>query len=149
MTTFEFLAAYGAARFGLNSGNPVADVEKWLNSSHPQIESAPRRPCDTWLIVSVGALETRQRFSSPEVRIVDEVDSQAFARHLTEWDGQPRCFISLDKKRLYLKGLFLTYDLRAVRICTSRGCETFDFTQPPNETSGKYHHRIWKWKDRA
>jgi hypothetical protein len=149
MTTFEFLASYGAARFGIETGNPIADVEHWLNSGHPQLDGKPRRPSDTWMIVSRDKLETQQRFANPGIVISNESEIPAYLRHLMSWDGTPFCFLKLEKKRLYLRGIFLTYDLRAVRVCTPRSVETFDFTRTPSESSGGYHHRIWKWKERA
>lgn len=147
--TFDFLSSYGAARFGINTGNVLLDVERWLNSSHLHADGSYRRPSDTWMIISRERVLTRQRFAIipdalPGLCVVDMPETKAIYRHLQHWDGSPFCILSLEKKRLYLKDIFLTHDLRAVRVCSPRAVECFDFTQPPSEGGGKYHRRLWK-----
>jgi hypothetical protein len=70
----------------------------------------------------------------------------AFLAELEAWDGKPRIFLTFDKKPVPVGNVFVTYDVRAVRICSPSGVETFDFTVPPEKSSGVAHKVIWKKK---
>ena len=56
---------------------------------------------------------------------------EAFAAALDNLNGEPVILVEFDKRPVPVENLFSTYDLRAVRICSCKGVETFDYTIKP------------------
>ena len=71
-------------------------------------------------------------------------EKEAFLKELKNWDETPRMFLLFGKAPIPISNLFLTIDLRAVRICTPKGVETFDFTKNPEDTESKFHKDLIK-----
>ena len=145
MSTFDFLARYGAERFLPAVNDSVAAVHAWFNSALAQPGGKSSRITDTWMIVSARGVEMKQRFVTKEgVTFTDETPAIAFARHLQAWEGGPVAFFKFEKKPIDLKQVFLTYDPRVVRICTPRGAIGFDASSAPQPSADPLIKAIWK-----
>jgi hypothetical protein len=150
MNTFEFFREH----FGRHLVQPTnqAHVDAWkVLSSTYSVQNAQgkvvkSRLSSGWAIVRPGYSSTQINLMNKEILVSDMTRFEAFARELQEWDGEPRIFITFDKAPLPIAHLFMTVDLRSVRVCTPGGVETFDFLHPhPPEAQMKYERNITKW----
>lgn len=125
--------------------NPVADAQKALSSGHPmQKEGKPQRIASGWAIIQLEQSVMQFKLAIQGVRYSDQTRYEAFQELLTNWNGTPSILIEFDKKPVPVKNLFITYDVRCVRICSPKGVETFDYTQEPTKVSSKTHKVLWK-----
>ena len=69
---------------------------------------------------------------------------EAFTDELSKWDETPRMFLVFAKAPIPIVNLFITVDLRAVRICSPGGVETFDYTKPAHPKAGKMQRILEK-----
>lgn len=129
------------------TGNAAADAQHALSKGHVMKKvGAPQRIASGWAIIRAGQSTMQFELAAKGIAYSRLTRYQAFQAELDRWDGAPRIFIEFDKKPVPIKNLFVTYDLRAVRICSPKRVETFDYTQPPEKDGGKTHKVIWKQK---
>ena len=76
----------------------------------------------------------------------DRTRFEAILDELEDWDNEPTLFMTFDKSPLSISNLFLTVDLRAVRICTPSGVQTFDYTTEPRDTAPPFHRTLIKMR---
>lgn len=129
------------------TGSAAADAQRALSSGHVMKKGgAPQRIASGWAIVRPGKSTMQFELAAEGIEYSKLTRYEAFMAELDGWDGTPRIFIEFDKKPVPVNKLFVTYDPRAVRICSAKGCETFDYTRPPEKDGGKTHKVIWKQK---
>lgn len=129
------------------TGNPALDAQRALSSGHAMKKGGTsQRIASGWAIVRAGCPTMQFELAAEGIEYSRLTRYEAFLAELVKWDGTPRIFIEFDKKPVPVQNLFVTYDLRAVRICSPKGVETFDYTQPPARDGGKAHKVIWKQK---
>ena len=52
-------------------------------------------------------------------------------------------FITFGRTNFLIENLFITVDIRRVKICEPSGVQTFDYTKDPDEASPKFHHTLF------
>ena len=130
------------------TGAASADAQRALSSGHAMLKGgAPQRIASGWAIVRPGQSTMQFELAAKGIAYSRQSRYEAFRAELDRWDGTPRMFIEFDKKPVPVANLFVTYDLRAVRICSPKGCETFDYTRPPDKDGAKTHKVLWKQKE--
>jgi hypothetical protein len=99
-----------------------------------------------WAIIRpTGAtLQTKLAVSGIEYDGLGRTRFDAFLDELAAWDGTPRIFLLFDKASIPIANLFMTIDLRAVRICAPSGVETFDYTQKASPSAGIIRRNLEK-----
>ena len=129
------------------TGNAAADAQRALSSGHAMKKGGfPQRIASGWAIVRPDRPTMQFELAAAGIEFSRLTRYEAFQAELDAWDGSPRVFIEFDKKPVPIQNLFVTYDPRAVRICSPKGVETFDYTQPPAKDGCKTHKVIWKQK---
>jgi len=132
------------------SHDPAADAQRALSSGHLMKKGgAPQRIASGWAIVRPGKPTMQFALAADGIEYSKLTRYEAFLAELDAWDGSPRMFIEFDKKPVPVEHLFVTYDPRAVRICSPKGTETFDYTLPPDKDGTKTHKVLWKQKGGA
>lgn len=132
------------------TGQPAQDAQRALSSGHAMRKGGhPQRIASGWAIVRPGRPTMQFALAADGIDYSTQTRYEAFLAELDAWDGTPRIFIEFDKKPVPVKHLFVTYDARAVRICSPKGTETFDFTTPPEKDACKTHKVLWKLKTSA
>ena len=132
MNTFEFFNRnFGRYLNAAPPGNrPHMDAWRVLSAAHGMQGKKPARLMSGWAIVGPSGAVMQQRLSAVGIRYDSRGRADAFGEELDAWDGGPRLFLVFDKSPVPIANLFLTLDLRAVRICAPGGVETFDYTRP-------------------
>lgn len=129
------------------TGNPAADAQRALSKGHVMKKGgAPQRIASGWAIVRPGRPTMQFELAAAGIDYSKLTRYEAFLAELDHWDGTPRIFIEFDKKPVPVHNLFVTYDPRAVRICSPKGTEMFDYTRPPDKDGCKTHKVLWKQK---
>ena len=129
------------------TGDAAEDAQRALSSGHLMKKGGPRqRIASGWAIVRPGKPTMQFELATSAISYSKQTRFEAFQAELDHWDGSPRMFIEFDKKPVPLNKLFITYDLRAVRICSAQGTETFDYTTPPEKDGARTHKILWKQK---
>lgn len=148
MNTYEFFN-HSFGRFLTDQSNqPHLDAWKVLSSTHPMTnkkgEVSNSRLASGWTIIRPDRASTQLPLIVAGIEIDARTRFEAFADELDQWDGSPRMFLTFDKAPLPIANLFITLDLRAVRICSPGGVETFDYTSPPEKDAGIVQRNIEK-----
>jgi hypothetical protein len=146
MNTFQFFNQ-GLGKFlTAQTNQPHMDAWRALSSSHPLPTGKQSRLVSGWAIIRpTGTLmQTKLAVSGIEYDELGRSRSVAFAEELAAWDGTPRMFLLFDKASIPISNLFMTLDLRAVRICSPGGIETFDHTQLAPHNAGIVHRNLEK-----
>lgn len=130
------------------TGDPVADARRALSSGHKMKKGGTlQRIASGWAVIRPGKSTMQFELAAEGVEYSKQTRYEAFLAELESWDNSsPRMFIEFTKKPVPVGNLFRTFDLRQVRICSSGGVETFDFTQPPEKDGCKTHKVLWKMK---
>ena len=133
MNTYQFFNQNFGQYLTAQTNQSPMDAWRALSSSHPLQGGGQSRLVSGWAIVrpSGSTMQTKPKLAVSGIEIDDRGRTrfQAFADELAAWDGTPRIFLLFDKASIPIANLFMTLDLRAVRICTPSGVETFDYAQ--------------------
>ena len=130
------------------------DAWRALSSAHPlqnknkKGEDQKSRLVSGWAIIRPTGTVMQQKLAVDGIQYDDRTRFEAFAEELAIWDNTPRMFILFNQSPVPIANLFLTLDLRAVRICTPAGVETFDYTQPASLKSGIMQRNLQKQRDK-
>lgn len=146
MNTFEFFNQNFGRHLTPQSDNPLADAQTALSMNHKLQAGKASRLSSGWAIVRPGRSSLQLGVDCTGIEIVGNTVSrfQAFISDLQAWSNEPRIYLIFDKRPVPLANLFVTYDHRAVRICSAKGVETFDFTKAPTNESGMVHKVLYK-----
>lgn len=120
------------------------DAWRALSSTHPLQKGGRNRITSGWAIIRPTGTVMQTRLAVDGIEYDDRTRFQAFAAELMAWDGSPRIFLLFDKAPIPVANIFMTLDLRAVRICSPGGVETFNQTTAPGENAGVVHRNIAK-----
>lgn len=151
MNTFEFFNQNFGRYLTQQSENPLADAQTALSMNHKLQTGKTSRLSSGWAIVRPGRSSLQLGVDCTGIEIVGNSvsRSQAFTSDLEAWRNEPRIYLIFDKRPVPLANLFVTYDHRAVRICSAKGVETFDFNKAPENDSGKVHKLLYKQMSRG
>jgi len=158
MNTFEFFHNSFGKHLTNKTNKLHMDAWRALSSNHPQQkknakgEHSSCRLISGWAIVRPDNTLLQQKLAATGLTYDDRNRFNAFFHELQSWDGSPRIFLTFDQSPVPIANLFMTLDLRAVRICSPSGVETFDYTTaaPSNAgTIGASLHRMKEKQDAA
>ena len=146
MNTFEFIQQNFAKHLIELSGDPVVDTEAVLTANVPMV-GKPARLASGWGIIKDGGATVQLKVAGDKhIKGGDtRTRFEAWFDELQNFSG-PTLFIEFDKKPISLDQVFLTFDTRAVRICSKNGVETFDWTSEPDEDAGKVFKILHKMR---
>jgi hypothetical protein len=140
MNTYEFFMEHFGRFLTKRTGNDIADTERVLNMSFSNRSGMPQRLAAGWAVVSPQGSRLQLDIPAPGIEVgADGTRFDAFAVALR--GPLPVMLLAFDKKPLGIDQLFVTYDLRAVRICDPKASETFDLQADPVRT---YHRNLRK-----
>lgn len=146
MNVYEFFNA-GLGRYLVDQhGASHQAAHRALSSNHKLSKGGENRITSGWAIVRPDGASLQQKLAASGITYDDRTRVEAFLDELNGWDGTPRLFLMFDKKPIPIANLFLTADLRAVRICSPKGVETFDFNAEPGPEAGAIQKAIHRRK---
>ena len=144
MNTYEFFNRYFGRHLVEQQGKPYEAAARALTASHRLASGRKSRLSSGWAIVKPQGATMQLRLAASGINYDNRTRTQAFAFELEHWAQTPTLFMVFDKKPLSIAHLFVTVDLRAVRICTPAGVQTFNYKQNPSELSPHYHRLLFK-----
>jgi len=128
------------------TGDSVADARRALSGGHNMAKGGtPQRIASGWAVIAEGLATLQFKLAASGIQYSDATRYEAFLAALEGFSG-PLMFLEFDKRPIPVSNLFRTHDIRCVKICSPRGVETFDWTKPPEKTSGKTHKVLWRMK---
>ena len=147
MNTYEFFNQGFGRHLTEQTNRPSADAWRALSKTH-EILNKEGKPSTSrltgWAIIRPNGALAQTRFAASEIGFDPRTRFEAFAHEIGHWDGKPRMFLSFSKAPLPIANLFITADLRAVRVCLPGGVETFDATKPDEKEGGVAERNIAK-----
>ena len=149
MNVYEFFNAGLGRHLVAQDGEPHQAARRALSSTHKLAKGGENRITSGWAIVRPGGALLQQKLAATGIAYDDRTRFDAFFDELRNWDGSPRLLLVFDKKPIPISNLFLTADLRAVRICSPKGVETFDFNGEPAAEAGDIHRVLHRRKSNA
>ncbi len=127
------------------TGDEVADATAALSRMHPLAKGGVSRFSSGWAVITEDGATVQLKLAVPGLRYADQTRYEAFLAALDAFNGRPVMLLEFDKRPVPVANLHRTLDLRAVRVCSARGVETFDFTAPPVPKGGTRTQRnLWK-----
>ena len=151
MNTYQFFNAHFGRHLVTQTNQPHKDAWTALTSTH-DLTNKEGKPSKSrlvgWAIIRPTGALAQMNLTTPHIKRDERTRFEAFAAELSDWDGEPRMFLSFDKAPIPIAHLFMTLDLRAVRVCLPGGVETFDFPEPAPGNAGKMYRNIWKEKQK-
>ena len=146
MNTYQFFNQNFGKFLTAQTNQPYMDAWRALSSNHLLQSGGQSRLVSGWAIIRpTGAtVQTKLAASGIEYDEQGRTRFAAFFEELAAWDGTPRMFLLFDKASIPIANLFMTIDLRAVRICTPSGVETFDYTQKASPSAGMIQRNLEK-----
>lgn len=97
-----------------------------------------------WAIIRPTGAVVQLKLTLEGIQHDERTRFEAFSGELAAWDGTPRMFLLFNKAPIPIANLFITLDLRAVRMCSPAGVETFDYTKPAPPTAGLMQRNLEK-----
>ena len=140
MNAYAFFMAHFGRFLMKRTGDDLADTERALTMSFNNRQGKPQRLAAGWAVVS--PLGSRLQLDIPAAGIESAALGkrfEAFAAAL-RWP-LPVMLLAFDKKPLGVDQLFVTHDLRAVRVCDPKTSATFNLDSEPENS---YHRNIKK-----
>jgi hypothetical protein len=149
MNVYEFFNAGLGRHLVAQDGEPYRAAQRALSSTHKLAKGGENRITSGWAIVRPDGVVLQQKLAATGITYDARTRIEAFLDELKGWDGTPRLFLMFDKKPIPIANLFLTADLRAVRICSPKGVETFDFSAEPGPEAGDIQKTLHRRKANA
>ncbi|MBL6736473.1 MAG: hypothetical protein ISP76_05200 [Burkholderiales bacterium] len=144
MNTFEFFNQNFGGLLVRQDDDPYKNAARALRSSHLLASGKNSRLGSGWAIVQENHAVLQLKLAAEGITYDDRTRFEAITDALENWDEQPILFMTFAKKPLPIANLFLTIDLRAVRICEPSGVSTFDYTKEPTEISPQFYKTLYK-----
>jgi len=150
MNTFQFFNQNFGRFLTEQTNQPYMDTWRALSSGHPlqkknkKGEDQSGRLSSGWAIIRPSGSTMQQKLAVSGIEYDDRTRFEAFADELAAWDDTPRIFLMFDKSPIPIANVFMTLDLRAVRICGPAGVETFDYTKSAPPTANVIQRNLEK-----
>ncbi len=146
MNAFEFFNQGFGRHLTAQTGNALADAQTALSKNHLLKSGKASRLASGWAIIRPGRSSLQLLVDCQGIELTGNTVGrfEAFERELRTWSGEPRIFLTFDKRPVPIQNLFITHDTRAVRVCSAAGVEAFDYTQDPTDDSGMIHKVLFK-----
>lgn len=145
MNTFQFFNENFGCFLVKQTNVPHMNASEALSKTHPLQKGGQNRIVSGWAIIRPSGTVMQQKLDiDPKYPITfdDRNRYEAIGDELAHWDGSPRIFLEFDKKPIPIANVFMTVDLRSVRICSPKGAANFDYTRALDQTSHPFHKSI-------
>ena len=142
MNTFDFFNDNFGSLLVPQDGTSHANAARALSASHPLASGKSSRLGTGWAIIRANHPILQLKLAADGIYYDDRTRFEAIGEVLENWDDSPTLFMTFDKAPLTISNLFLTVDLRAVRICMPSGVQTFDFTKEPTQHSPQFFRTL-------
>jgi hypothetical protein len=133
VNTLDFFLQHFGRHFldeGKASGDPLRDAVRVLHASHPVTGKSPSRfNTGQAAVIRASGTILRGAFAVNGIRLTDISSTELIARTLLDWTGEPVMFLTFEKVLFPPDNLFVTYDLRRVRICNAKAVHTVNFVR--------------------
>ena len=148
MNTFLFIREY-FARYVLQdiTNNPVDDTKRALTMNHQLISGKSAR-LSGWAMIKEDKTYVQAKLAAKHPMLVtndQRTRYQAWYEELKDFKG-PTCFLEFTKSTVNIGNIFLTHDVRIVKICGPSSFQTFNFLNEPDEASGIAHKVLAKMR---
>ena len=148
MNTFDFLNKnFAEILLETPGNNPVENCKKALTMSHLMSKGTTGR-LTGWAMVKEGMAFVQSKLAISHPRLVTHDERKrydAWYHELCNFNG-PVCFLEFSKSTVNISNIFITYDLRVVKICGPSSYETFNFLEEANANSGLTHKVLTKMR---
>jgi len=144
MNTFEFFNRNFGRYLKTPSNRHYRDAWSVLSEEHEMQDKKPARLMSSWAIVRPSGTVMQQKLKAQGIEYDTRTRAEAFGAELDAWiaDSGPRIFLVFGKSLIPIAHLFMTLDLRAVRICSPGGVETFDYSRPAGPEAGRFEREL-------
>jgi hypothetical protein len=149
MNVYEFFNAGLGRHLVAQDGEPHVVARRALSSAHKLAKGGESRITSGWAIIRPDGAVLQQKLAAKGITYDDRTRIDAFLEELRTWDGKPRLLLMFDKKPIPISNLFLTADLRAIRVCSPQGVESFDFNAEPGLEAGGIQKALHRRKASA
>ena len=151
MNTYDFFMAYFGKFLLQEEGKSYRLAARVLNESYPGfnkdgvIQKQEQRITAGWALIQPNGSKLQKKLTAKGITYCPDVTRfEAFGEVLDNWQDIHTMFITFGKASLSIENLFITVDLRAVRICAPTGVQTFDYTKDPTQQSPTFHKVLFK-----
>ena len=146
MNTFDFFMENFGKYLVQDEGSSHKLSSQVLNSAHQGVGDKKALKIGAgWAVVQPGkALLQKELTAKGLFYFPDKTRYEVFGEILNNWSGTPTIFITFERTSFSVANLFITVDLRAVRICEPKGVQSFDYTREPTDSSPQFHRTLHK-----
>ena len=141
MNTFVFLREYFAKYVLADvSNDAVQDTKRALTMGHTLANGKSSR-LTGWAMIKEDKSYVQANIAATHAKLVTNdprTRYQAWHEELKNFKG-PTCFIEFTKSTINIGNVFLTHDVRIVKICGPSSFQTFDYLSEPDGASGVAH----------
>ena len=146
MNTFVFLRDH-FARYLLPelSNDAIADTKRALTMNHLLVTGKSAR-LSGWVMVKKDKTYLQGNLAAKHPKLITadpRTRYDAWYEELKDFKG-PTCFIEFTQSTFNISNVFLTYDLRVVKICGPASFQTFNYLNEPDKSSGVAHKVLAK-----
>lgn len=147
MNTAEFVVENFGRYMFAPTGDVLKDANRAVNGHVPMRSGSRSRLMSGFAIIRADAPPSVQmKVAVPGVIVDERPWFEPVVDELENWTGSPRMFLRFGKGGFPLDRIFVTYDLRAVRLCTPVVAPTFDWLAP-GEGEHPWVRRLRREKD--
>jgi len=119
-----------------DEGEPSELTARVLNEAHPHpAPKSAKRLTNTWALIQPGKALLKTPLQAKGFTHTERTSTEVFGEVLDNWNGTPTMFLEFKRTSFAIENLFITVDVRAVRVCQSSNILTFDYTKEPTPTS--------------
>lgn len=146
MNTFVFLRDH-FARYLLPelTNDAIADTKRALTMNHLMATGKFGR-LTGWALVKQDKTYIQSKIAAAHPNLITadpRTRYDAWYEELKDFKG-PTCFIEFTQSTFNISNIFLTYDLRAVKICGPASSQTFNYLNEADKSSEKAHKHLAK-----
>jgi hypothetical protein len=144
VNTYDFFNRNLGTHLVSQEGTPWEATQRALSANHRLKKGSMSRLGSGWAVVREGRATVQLALDAAGIEFDTRTRYEAFLEVLENWSDEPVLLMTFDKKPLSISQLFITADIRAVRICTPKGVQSFDWTREPSAEACEYHRILWK-----
>jgi hypothetical protein len=146
MNTFNFLQQH-FAKYILPqlTHDALGDSKRALTISHLLSKGTTSR-LTGWVMVKEKNVYVQAALAAKHSNLVTadpRTRYEAWFEELEQFSG-PTCFIEFTKSTFNIGNIFLTHDVRVVRVCGPSSVQTFNYLEEPSGASGMAHKVLAK-----
>ena len=151
MNTYDFFMENFGKFLLQDEGLSYELTARVLNSYHEGVGGKkPNRLTAGWALIQPNKAQLQKELAAKGIKYFgpEVTRYEAFGGVLNNWKDTPTMFITFGKSSFSIENLFITVDLRQVKICEPSGVQAFDYTQDPDENSPEFHRILFKQRNK-